>query len=178
MLADRGGPWFDYEGFAERLVPAQPAHFSWEHDYGPLRWPREGRELLWVAAERPAYWKAETLDAFDGRRWRAGGAAQVDDARPVADLAPEWAAHPEWSGSVRVTVRNLGSLAIVGPGTLLSVDAETRRVLPGFTAGSFMTASELRRGDSYRVRFHAPRPEPGAAGAGGHGRARPRAPRS
>jgi transglutaminase-like putative cysteine protease len=158
VLADRPDPWFDYEAFAERLVPAHPVRYSWDHDYGPLLWPREGREVLRVEAQRPAYWKIETLDTFDGEHWRAGGGPQAEDARPEADLAAGWEKRSEWSGTLRVTVRNLGSFSIVGPGTLLGVDEETRRVFPGVQAGSFMTASELRRGDSYRARFHAPRP--------------------
>jgi transglutaminase-like putative cysteine protease len=156
--ADRSKPWFDYTTFAERLAPAHPVRFSWDQDYGPLRWPRDGRELLRVKTRRPDYWKAETLDTFDGERWRAGGGPQAEDSRPEADLAASWRAHPEWTGTARVAVRNLASLSIVGPGTLLRVDRPTRRVYAGVQAGSFVTTSELRRGDSYRVRFHAPRP--------------------
>jgi protein-glutamine gamma-glutamyltransferase len=158
VAADRPEPWFDYGAFAERLVPAHPVRFSWDQDYGQLRWPRDGRELLRVKARRPAYWKAETLDTFDGERWRAGGGPQAEDSRPEADLAASWHEHPEWTGTARVAVRNLASLSIVGPGTLLGVDRPTRRVYAGVQAGSFVTTSELRRGDSYRVRFHAPQP--------------------
>jgi transglutaminase-like putative cysteine protease len=176
LLADRQQPWFDYESFAERLVPAHPERFSWDHDYGPLTWPRTGHELLRVESQRPFYWKAETLDTFDGERWRAGGGPQAEDSRPEADLAANWAQRPDWSGTVRVAVRNLRSLSVVGPGTLLDVEQESRRVYPGVEAGSFVTASELRRGDSYRVRFHAPRPtraqlaRAGTAGLGARAR--------
>jgi hypothetical protein len=158
VAADRPGPWFDYNTFTERLLPAHPVRFSWDQDYGPLRWPRVGRELLRVKAPVPAYWKAETLDTFDGERWRVGGGPQAEDSRPEADLAAGWQEHPEWTGTARVAVRNLASLSIVGPGVLLAVDQATRRVYPGVQAGSFVTASELRRGDSYLVRFHAPQP--------------------
>jgi protein-glutamine gamma-glutamyltransferase len=156
--ADRPSAWFDYDTFAERLVPSRPARFSWDQDYSALRWPRDGRELIRVKTRRPAYLKAETLDTFDGERWRAGGGPQAEDSRPTADLAANWREHPEWTGTAQVEIRNLASLSIVGPGTLLGVDQETRRVYPGVQAGSFVTASELRRGDSYRVRFQAPHP--------------------
>ena len=42
-------PWFNYEAFAEKLEPNKAEAFSWDHSYGPLRWPRDGREMLRVA---------------------------------------------------------------------------------------------------------------------------------
>ena len=48
---------------------SQSTTFSWDHDYGPLDWPRDGREMLRVKAKQAAYWKAESLDIFDGERW-------------------------------------------------------------------------------------------------------------
>jgi transglutaminase-like putative cysteine protease len=170
--ADRPSAWFDYDSFAERLVPSRPARFSWDQDYSGLRWPRDGRELIRVKTRQPAYLKAETLDTFDGERWRAGGGPQAEDTLPTADLAASWREHPEWTGTAQVEIRNLASLSIVGPGTLLGVDRETRRVYPGVQPGTFVTASELRRGDSYRVRFHAPQPtrvELAGAGTAGLG---------
>ena len=74
MLApalDQDQPWWDYENWALGAASARSTSFSWDHDYGPLDWPRDGRELLRVkASKRPAYWKAENLDGFDGIRWR------------------------------------------------------------------------------------------------------------
>ena len=47
--------------------------FSWDHDYGPLNWPRDGRELLRVRAESARRTgRPRTSTAFDGVRWRAG----------------------------------------------------------------------------------------------------------
>ena len=43
--------------------------FDWNHSYGPLDWSREGTTLLQVRSSKPLYWKAETLDSFDGLRW-------------------------------------------------------------------------------------------------------------
>ena len=56
----------------EARARRRPTAFSWDHGYGPLDWPRDGRELLRVKAKSPAYWKATNLDAFDGVRWRDG----------------------------------------------------------------------------------------------------------
>ncbi len=66
---DTDEPWFDYETWALSSASSKSTSFSWDHSYGPLDWPRDGRELLRVKAKRPAYWKATNLDDFDGRRW-------------------------------------------------------------------------------------------------------------
>ena len=83
MLApalDHDQPWWDYESWALGAASARSTSFSWDHDYGPLDWPRDGRELLRVRAEkRPAYWKAENLDGFDGVRWRQQSTRDFDD---------------------------------------------------------------------------------------------------
>ena len=42
--------------------------FSWNQDYAPLTWPRDGRELLRVKARLPAYWKAANLDVYQPER--------------------------------------------------------------------------------------------------------------
>src|SRR5688500_13498976 len=66
---DTDQPWFDYETWALSNAASKSTSFSWDHSYGPLDWPRDGRELLRVRAKRPAYWKATNLDDFDGARW-------------------------------------------------------------------------------------------------------------
>ena len=59
-------PWWDYERWALDTASARAVSFTWDHDYSPLDWPRDGRELLRVKASIPAYWKATDLDVFDG----------------------------------------------------------------------------------------------------------------
>ena len=70
-----------------RCSPTSRDRFDWNHGYGPLDWPRDGRELLRVKAQRAAYWKAEDLDAL---RRRAAGARSRARARstPIAEAAP------------------------------------------------------------------------------------------
>ena len=80
---DGDQPWWDYESWALGAASARSTAFSWDHEYGPLDWPRDGRELLRVKAERwPAYWKAANLDSFDGIRWREGGDRAVGAGKP------------------------------------------------------------------------------------------------
>jgi protein-glutamine gamma-glutamyltransferase len=53
--ADRDGPWFDYSAWAEGLGTPASVRFDWDHSYGPLRWKREGREMLRIQSARPQY---------------------------------------------------------------------------------------------------------------------------
>ena len=76
-------PWWDYETWALETSASKSTAYTWNHTYGPLNWPRDGRELLRVKAQRPAYWKTENLDTFDGRRWlRTDQNAQPDEVSP------------------------------------------------------------------------------------------------
>ena len=81
---DRDGPWFDYEAFAESVGPEDPIRFNWQHAYGPISFPRDGREVMRVESDKPHYWKALNLDYFDGINWMRGGfiAERPGDRRP------------------------------------------------------------------------------------------------
>ncbi len=147
------GPWIDYERLAEGLTTPRAASFSWEHGYGPLDWPRDGREMLRIRARAGAYWKTADLDAFDGVRWRVGGV-------PPGGLDSEVPrAHRSWRQRLDVTVRNLRSRQFVTAGVAVSVRRSPRRPVPA-TPGTFATREPLRRGDTYRVDAYTPRPSP------------------
>jgi transglutaminase-like putative cysteine protease len=154
MLApalDADQPWWDYESWALGAASAKTTSFSWDHDYGPLDWPRDGRELLRVRAEkRPAYWKAENLDGFDGIHWREV-TADLDDPgvpeneeRLVADTQ-----------NIRVTIRNLSSQQFVAAGYANEVDSPTIREQPRGD-GTWVAGRPLRRGDAYTAIVYTP----------------------
>ena len=85
-MLNRDTPWFDYETWALETSSSKSTTFTWNHSYEGLNWPRDGRELLRVRARRPAYWKAENLDIFDGERWLR---SRVDYAVPEFPDDPE-----------------------------------------------------------------------------------------
>jgi protein-glutamine gamma-glutamyltransferase len=150
---DGRDPWFDYESWAVETAGAKAVSFSWDHDYSPLDWPRDGRELLRVKAEQGAYWKARELALFDGRTWR-------QDPRPRGEhVAAQLPASPgntgRWSQQIRVTVRNLRTETFVTAGITTSVDGESGYPIGG---GVFNSPSGLGRGDSYTAEVYTPQP--------------------
>ncbi len=154
---DGDGPIVDVQDLASAFEPPQPDRFDWSHGYGPLDWPRDGRTLLRVRATRPAYWKAEDLDLFDGLRWRSAPAAN-----PLVPIAEGLPAHPQWREEVRVTVRGLSTSQFVAPGETLSISRSPRRPV-GTRPGGFSVAagaSELDQGDAYLAESYVARPKP------------------
>lgn len=149
---DNPEPWLDYESLAQSLGERGTTAFSWDHGYGPLNWPRDGREVLRVKADESAYWKATTLGDFDGLRWRDVQADIPDD--PAAESP-----NPDWVHNLRVSVRNLRTNQFVTAGTTLRIDRSPRAVRQG-APGSFITEDEpLRRGHAYLARVYIPKPK-------------------
>jgi transglutaminase-like putative cysteine protease len=154
MLApalDKDAPWFDYENWALEAASSKTTVFSWDHTYGPLDWPRDGRELLRVRAEkRPAYWKAENLDGFDGVRWHEVDADFEEASTPaVEDMLLTN------TQKIRVTIRNLASSAFITAGYADSVDSPNIRETPRGD-GTWTASRPLRRGDAYTATVYSP----------------------
>jgi transglutaminase-like putative cysteine protease len=158
--ANRDGPWFDYRAWAEGLGTPASVRFDWEQSYGPITWPRDGRELLRIKSDEPQYWKLANLEDFDGRRWAVRGEPDPLGPSPDADLDAAWQSREEWTGEARITVRGLRGSELAGAGTTLAVDAGRTETAITFSPGTFKAATELTAGDSYTVRFHAPKPQP------------------
>jgi transglutaminase-like putative cysteine protease len=158
---DAPDPWLDYESIAQSIGERGTTAFSWDHSYGPLDWPRDGREVLRIRSRESAYWKATTLADFDGLRWR--------DVRPqgVEDDPAAEAPNPRWVQSMRVSVRNLRTNQFITAGTTLRIERSPRSVVPG-APGSFITGERpLRRGHAYLARVYNPRPRPEQLAAAG-----------
>lgn len=158
--ADRDEPWFDYKSFAEGLGPVEPVRFSWEHRYGPIDWPRDGRELFRAKADEPLYWKAESLAGFDGERWHTAPGGDVDGASPAADVADAAVTRLGWSERVEVSLRRLETDTLVGPGTILRFEEASRGIEAEWIPGRWITSRSLGRGDSYSAEAHVPQPRP------------------
>jgi protein-glutamine gamma-glutamyltransferase len=151
---DGRAAWVDYRHwnwFSDRTIGTT---FAWDHSYGPMTWSRTGTKLLAVRSSEPHYWKAETLDRFDGLRWmhsesafRAGTAPQ-DIPEPIRQ---------RWNEQITVSMRRLTSKVVIGAGTVYRVDSDrATAVEPDGTVRILDTP--LRQGDSYKVYAYVPDP--------------------
>ncbi len=127
--------------------------FSWDHDYSPLDWPRDGRELLRVKARYPAYWKAADLDLFDGRIWRRDPRQRGERASQQLPFTP--AAFARWSQRIKVTLRNLETDTFLGAGITTAIVGADGYPIGG---GVFSSSGGLGRGDSYEADVYSPLP--------------------
>jgi transglutaminase-like putative cysteine protease len=144
-------PWFDYESFAEKLEPTKAEAFSWNHNYGPLHWPRDGREMLLVKAKHSAYWKATNLSTFDGARWIEG--------RPSRDALSDPGLNRSWLQTISVIDRGLNSQQFIGAGVIQDILPRSSRLALPQPDGTFITANKpLRPGDSYQALVYTPTP--------------------
>ena len=159
-VADRGEPWFDYKAFAEGLGPDDPIRFSWNQDYGPIDWPRDGNEVMRVTSDQPHYWKAANLSTFDGTGWNEQapepGRSDFED-----ELREDWRNQPGWQDRIEVSIRRMRTLDVVAPGTIMEVENATRPLRPAGVPGRWTASSELRRGDSYTAEVYDPEPTAG-----------------
>jgi protein-glutamine gamma-glutamyltransferase len=147
-------PWWDYEEWAVQTAGARAVAFSWDHNYGPLHWPRDGRELLRVRARLGSYWKARNLDVFDGRVWRQDQRQRQDAV--YAQLPDGERSLARWTQSLRVTLRNLRSDTFVAAGVTTQIGGGEDNYPIG--AGVFAAPDGLKSGDSYTAQVYAPRP--------------------
>ena len=155
-LLDRGEPWWDYETWALSTAASKSTAFSWDHRYGALDWPRDGREMLRVRARQQAYWKAQNLDEFNGISWEVDRFGAASRQRPTAQI-PDVANDPRWSQRIRVSVRNLRTRTFIGAGVTFDI-FDTR--FSSFPAGGIWVspAHTLQRGDAYSALVYTPSP--------------------
>ena len=157
-VLNRDTPWFDYETWAQETSASKSTSFTWNHSYGALNWPRDGRELLRVRA-RPA----GLLEGREPRRLRRHGVAtigvapaSVDGVRRV-DRPPR--SYERWTQKIKVSIRNLRTDQFITAGDAreleipkLAAHPDARRSLRGSRARCG-AATPTRR------RVYTPKPE-------------------
>ncbi len=150
---DEHTPWFNYQSLAGQLSPGNVEAFDWSQRYGPLNWPRTGREILDVTALHPDYWKTENLELFRGTGWESGST----DPNGLAP-APSNDAINRWSQTIQVTLRAVRSEQIIGAGYANAPVHLAQAVESGAAAGTWLAPAGLRPGDSYEITTYSPRP--------------------
>jgi hypothetical protein len=144
-------PWVDYHHWSWSLHKEKTIAFDWRPGYGPLHWPRKGRTLLLIKSKEPHYWKAQTLDRFDGRGWSVG---QLGDTSRANGAITN---NRKWFERVQVTVRGLRSDLVIGPGSLLRVQGASGDPVRA-SYGTALASGQLTTGDSYTAVGYTPDP--------------------
>ena len=145
--------WVDYttwDLFASRTAGHS---FDWTHRYGPLDWPRRGTTMLLVRSPHQHYWKAETLDRFDGLRWVHSGAGSNSD--PSAELPLR--RNTRWDERIHFTISGLQSDFLIGAGTVYSVEG-TQTVIGSADGTIRVLDGPLTKGADYTVTAYVPDP--------------------
>ena len=151
---DQGTPWVDYRAWAGTLTPVHVDTFDWNQTYGPLRWPKDGHEVLSVQAAAPEYWKAQDLDDFDGYSWVAGQNA-VEPALPQPN--PRFT-KPAWYERIRVTILGMQTRDIIAAGYAGQPSLAGGGVAQGQDAGTWVSDQTLGPGTVYDVDTYSPKP--------------------
>ncbi|MCP9491156.1 MAG: DUF3488 and transglutaminase-like domain-containing protein [Solirubrobacteraceae bacterium MAG38_C4-C5] len=152
---DAGRPLIDYEAIAQGIGTGGGQGFTWDHRYGPLDWPREGREMLRIRAQESQYWKAVNLTEFDGRAWRIA-APSAEPARLQTTIDES---RPQWRRRLTVTVRDLASPWFIGAGSTLRIEGSSARRPVAAGPGTFRTVDRpLRNGQTYAAEVYVPEP--------------------
>jgi transglutaminase-like putative cysteine protease len=162
---DGDRPWWDYRAW-DWFGNGKVITFDWNHSYGPLDWSRAGATVLNVKSDRPHYWKAETLDGFDGLRWvrtpdldAARKGPEVAFTRSVSQGRWNYSEYNlDWDERIRFTVRSLSSPFVVGAGVVLDVDGISARSPSADGTTRLFRGRRLEEGQTYSVRAYAPNP--------------------
>lgn len=150
---DTSGGWFNYRNWRV-LGDTAGVNYRWNHSYGPINWPRRGTTLLYVQANRPYYWKAETLDDFNGVNWLRTSA---DTSVSAASELPPSPNH-KWFQQVKVTVAGLRGNQVIGTGTPQSVSSAAGDTELSGDGTVTALARSLHDGENYTVNTYVPEP--------------------
>jgi protein-glutamine gamma-glutamyltransferase len=166
---DRDTPWINTHTLASGLSPAHVERFDWAQRYGPLNWPRTGRNVFDVAVSPAAfpgeYWKTENLDSFDGSGWVTGsvGAGVGEGGVSPATLTA-------FTQKLTVTINAMSTNQVIAAGYAAQTPAHlTSSAQPGSSLGTWTVATALAQGDTYNVQVYVPHPSPARLAHAGTG---------
>jgi protein-glutamine gamma-glutamyltransferase len=141
----------------------KPATFDWNHNYGPLDWPREGTALAAIESDEPQYWKLSVLDQFTGTRWmRPGVAAGLrlelppEVEKSLIGETPPRRLNERWVEEIGVTIGPMESEFALSAGAAIA--AQGVDVIPAPDGTLIAEGESLTDGDEYALRTYVPDP--------------------
>jgi transglutaminase-like putative cysteine protease len=164
------GQVLHWQGWDFYTKPPKPVgvEYVWNSNYSGLHFPKKVTTILTIKApSRPTYWRATTLDEFDGGGWFENNAVAVSPTR--IDGRDELLEDPELPAAARdprqwvrqdVTVRALRDDHLIGAALPAAYAPGSQSV--DYTAGGVanLQGSPLSDGDRYSVWSYEPQPTP------------------
>jgi transglutaminase-like putative cysteine protease len=151
--------------------------YVWDANYDGFRWPRKTTTVLKIhASEQSVYWRATTLDVFDGMRW-------IEEHTPVRPqlfdgrldltqhdpLVPSAAHDPARWNRVDVEIQALADNHLVAPSVPVGYGLDFGGA-EFWQGGTATLPRQLQRGEKYTAFSYSPAPTPAqlAAATGGY----------
>ena len=145
-----------------RRRSSKSTSFTWDHNYGGLNWPRDGRELLRVTAhDSPRTGRPRTSTSSTG----ACGVARAGPARGRRAAPTTRAPSSRWTQHIKVSIRNLRSDQFITAGYASDVDIPRLERSSRRSDGLYVPPRTLRRGDAYTATVYTPQPDASASAA-------------
>lgn len=153
--------WEDWDPYAGDDTPVSVG-YVWETSYNPLTWPKRKTVVLRIEAPPVSrYWRATTLDVFNGGVWLDRSVDTSFD--PFVDpLLPDAANDQENLVSARVKVAALQDLHLIGASVPVSYETDFDQVLYVDTGTAIvLDRGGIPRDSTYVTNSYVPAPSPG-----------------
>ena len=152
--------WEDWDPYRDRDVPVGVG-YVWEVNYNPLTWPKRKTVVLRVEAPPVSrYWRATTLDVFNGHGWLEMPYDASWDPVRVPNLPTAAAAEQSWLRT-EVTVAALQDRHLIATTQPVRYETDFDEVLYQQTGTATVQDRDgIPRGTTYTSFSYAPRPSP------------------
>jgi transglutaminase-like putative cysteine protease len=162
------GEFLSWKGWDLYDRPSDPVgvDYVWDASYRGIKFPKEPTTVLTVTGPRRTYyWRAGTLDVFEGDRWiedsptinTMSGRSDLPLADPL--LAQRARDQSGWV-EARVRIDALRDDHLVAPGTPVTWDTGEIGTVEHKVGGTAVVPGGLERDDAYTVWGYSPRPTP------------------
>jgi transglutaminase-like putative cysteine protease len=165
------GQVLHWQGWDFYTKPPKPVgvEYVWDSNFSGLHFPKKVTPVLTIKApSRPTYWRATTLDDFDGGNWHEYNATGVPPTR--IDGRDELLTDPQLPAAGRdprrwvrqdVSVRALRDNHLIGAGVPVAYGSSGHVVDYGQGGVAYLQGEPLSPGDRYSVWSYEAQPTPG-----------------
>ena len=155
--------WRGWDPFAS--AGSSDVRFLWDASYSGIDFPIRPTVMLRIRAPaRAQYWRISTLETFTDDRWIEhlfpNPLAGTRGRLPSSALAPRRDARPGSWLRQEVTVAGLDDSRVPAATEPARIEGASLGRLEVMQGGVILTRQPLRRGETYTVWSHAPRPTP------------------